>query len=461
MSEHAPNPGAGPQGSQPVFDPEEPNQQRPKLRPVRGFPAKHGEQTLLALADAQQISQRIVFTMPAAQAILPHMTGEKDLDTIVSEVGRGLTREMLEQFVAQLDEACLIEGPKRDALMMRMRAEFDSTEILPPATTAQMADALVEGAAGEEAEVDEEQKRREGPERLATQFDTWIDEALKDVSDPAFDALPRAIVAPHLDYPRGWLNYAHAYGRLRVVEKPDRVVILGTNHFGAATGVCGCDKGFETPLGVSPAATDVKEAVERSLGEAQSQRLYHNRFDHEREHSIELQVAWLQHIFGEYADDQRVPVWAALVHDPARNNGESYDGQGLGLLPFVAALKEALGALPGRTLIVASADLSHVGPQFGDQQTLAGDEEQAAAMRNKVIQHDREMLGLFSMGKGEELVASMAWQQNPTRWCSVGNMVAALQLTDAGPEDVRMLHYAAAMDPQGMGLVSSCAAAIF
>ena len=57
--------------------------------------------------------------------------------------------------------------------------------------------------------------------------------------------------------------------------------------------------------------------------------------------------------------------------------------------------------------------------------------------------------------KAEELVASMAWQQNPTRWCSTGNIVAAMLATR--PTNVTLLNYAAAMDQQGLGMVSSAA----
>lgn len=440
-----------------MFDPGAPNQQRPRLRPIRGFAAKHGEQMLLGLADAQQISERIVFTVPAAQAILPLMTGDNDLDKIVATVGRGLTRVMLEQFIAQLDDAALIEGPKFDALVAKLRREFDSAPHLPPSSTAQFADALVMQELGQEAS--DEDKAKLGPEKLRRQFDDWISQSLTDAQDPSFDELPRAVIAPHLDYPRGWMNYAHVYGRLRVVDRPDRIIVLGTNHFGSATGVCGCDKGFETPLGLCPLDATLVERLRTELGPEQSAQLFEHRFDHEREHSIELQMTWIQHVFGPDESGAHIPVFAALVHDPARANGDSYDSKGLGLLPFVEGLRSAIAATPGRTLIVSSADLSHVGPQFGDQQRLAGEEQEAVAFRNRVVEHDREMLQLVAAGKPEELVASMAWQQNPTRWCSVGNIVATLKLVE--PATVKMLNYTAAMDQQGTAMVSSCAAAIF
>jgi AmmeMemoRadiSam system protein B len=121
---------------------------------------------------------------------------------------------------------------------------------------------------------------------------------------------------------------------------------------------------------------------------------------------------------------------------------------------FVEAMRETIAAQPGRTLVVSSADLSHVGPAFGDQQMLAG-EGPAEQFRNKVFQHDREMLEIYRQGKYEDLIASMSWQQNPTRWCSVGNMTAAMRIVGASGGEI--LNYGAAMDEQGMSLVSTAA----
>lgn len=438
----------------PVFNPEAGHHQRPKLRPVRGFPAKHGEQVLLGLADARQISDQVVFTAPAAQLIIPHLNGKNDLDTIVAAVGRGLTRNDLEMLVAQLDGACLLEGPPFDALLTKMRRQFDSTKNLPPATTANFADALVAQKLG--AETPDAEKAEHGPRMLRETMDEWISQALKDVEAPSLDALPRAIMAPHLDYGRGWMNYAHIYGRLRVVDRPDRILVLGTNHFGQATGVCGCDKGYESPLGVCELDTEFVDRLRAKLGAEDAGKLFENRYDHEREHSIELHIPWIQHVFGADEHGQYPRVFAALVHDPAQNNGDSYDGAGLGILPFIEAMKAAIAESPGHTLVVASVDLSHVGASFGDKISVVGDDEKSTQFRNSVLQTDREMLNLIAQGKAEELVSSMAWQQNPTRWCSVGAIVATMKIVEA--EKFTMLNYTMAGDQQGVAMVSSCAA---
>ncbi len=450
------------QPEQPVFDPNAAHQQTPKIRKVRGvpLPAKdpQGNQAvMLGLTDAQQISPKMVVTHPAFQQVIPMLDGSRTLDDVIEQVGNGLQRPMLENLVAQLDDAGFLFGPVFDQMQTQMHAQFDASDLLPPGATAQFADMLVMQEHGEETT--EEQKIAEGPAKLREVMDKWIDEALKEAEQPAFDELPKAIVAPHIDYARGWMNYANIYGRLRTADRPDRVIVLGTNHFGQSTGVCGCNKGYESPLGVCNIDQGLADKLKAALGEDNASKLFENRYDHENEHSIELHMPWIQHIFGQDDQGNYPKVFAALVHDPVVNAGASYDGNGLDLDPFVEALNKAVSELPGKTLIISSADLSHVGPAFGDNQALAGEDEAAAAFRSKVATHDQEMLKLFTEKKIDDLIGSISWQQNPTRWCSLGNMAAAMRVTN--PEKVELLNYAAAMDPNGTAFVSSAALAMF
>ena len=300
----------------------------------------------------------------------------------------------------------------------------------------------------------DEEKAEQGKEKLAEQMTAMMNQALEKAEDPSFDRLPKAIIAPYVPYQQGFLMYGAVYGRLRVVDKPARIVVLGTNHFGEATGVCGCDKGFRTPLGESQADSEMIAIMREKLGEP----LFEHRYDHEREHSIELQVAWLQHAFGDETGTNP-PVFAALIHDPVVNNGESYDGRGVAFQPFVDALKEAIASLPGPTLIVGSAEFSHVGPAYGDNVQLAGNTPEADANRRKVIEQDQALMKMLTDNKPLDLVSSLAWQQNPTRWSSVG-AIAATMLT-AQPTEVRLLQYGGTMDPQGTAMISAASLAMF
>ncbi|MEM8756584.1 MAG: AmmeMemoRadiSam system protein B [Planctomycetota bacterium] len=444
----------------PPFDPEAAHQQRPRLRPVRGFAAPaqgpDGNQIqVMGLADAKQISPKVVFTQPAMQAVIPHLTGEKGLDEIVTEVGRGLQRPMLEAFVAQLDDAGLIEGPTFDAMWDKMKADFDSAEELPPAQTAAIADMLVEQAVqqAESRSATNEEKAEQGGPKLAQQLETWMDQTLSEAEDPSFESLPRAIVVPSVPYGNGWRAYSVVYGRMRVVDTPKRILILGTNHFGMGTGVVGCDKGFRTPVGRSPLDTEMADALRNSLGD----KLFEHRYDHEREHSIELQCGWLQKVFGG-DDGTSPPIFAALVHDPVVNEGKAYDGEGIGLDEFVEAAKSAIGSLEGPTLVVASAEMSHVGPSYGDQVQLAGDSQEADQNRRKVLEQDHQLLKSLVEGKPQDLIASLAWQQNPTRWSSTGALAAASMIV--GSPEAKLLNIGAVMDAQGSAMITAPAMAM-
>ena len=117
--------------------------------------------------------------------------------------------------------------------------------------------------------------------------------------------------------------------------------------------------------------------------------------------------------------------------------------------PFIEALNEELASVGGRTFFVASSDLSHVGPQFGEPRKI--DQQR----RVDVERHDREMIAKFIEGDSGEFLSAMRWNKNPTRWCSIGNMAALLQL--AQPNSIELIDYRQATDEQHNTLVSSAA----
>ena len=59
------------------------------------------------------------------------------------------------------------------------------------------------------------------------------------------------------------------------------------------------------------------------------------------------------------------------------------------------------------------------------------------------------------MNHSEEFLGAMKWSSNPTRWCSVGNMLTTL--IAAQPESIELIDYRQACDEQGLCLVSSAA----
>lgn len=253
------------------------------------------------------------------------------------------------------------------------------------------------------------------------------------------------LIAPHLDYARGTPCYADAYGVLATMPAPKRVVILGTNHFGRATSSVITRKDFQTALGTTRTDREFIAALEQSC-EAD---LCEHEFDHLREHSVELQVLILQHLLGPN-NFQIVPV---LCQDPCGPTGTGpYDGKGVDLHVFADALGRLIRKDDKPTLIIAGADLSHVGRRFGDARDL--DQSFLA----EIERYDRKALVAVSNNDHKNFLNTLTDARNQTRVCSVGCIYALMTaLPDARAE---LLRYHQAADIKTETCVT-CAAVAF
>ena len=68
------------------------------------------------------------------------------------------------------------------------------------------------------------------------------------------------------------------------------------------------------------------------------------------------------------------------------------------------------------------------------------------------------MLASFLTCDAGAFLSGFAWNKNPTRWCSIGNMMAILELVQ--PNSVELIDYRQAFDERGFGMVSSAAIAL-
>jgi len=389
--------------------------QRPHLRRIQPLGLNKDGQQFVALRDPTMLCEQTVVVPAAAMRIVQYFRGEHTVDQIAQQVGG--SAQQVSALAKRLDEVGLLWGPTSEEMELRLKKKILDRGSFPIKASASMG-------------------KTEAECRQAMQG--WFDET----DDPELGAAPVGIVAPHLDYQRGWPNYAAAYHGWREASAPDRVVILGTNHFGLGDGVVLTECGFESPVGRCPADTAVIKLLVDRFGPP----VVIDQLDHVAEHSIELQLPWLQQCFGN------VPVVAALIPDPLAAMIEDEGTHRIALQPFVEGLRAALDEVGGTTFFIASSDLSHVGPQFGEPRPI--DQQR----RTDVERHDRDMMGKFLTGDAEEFLGAARWNNNPTRWCSLGSMAAILML--AQPKQVELIDYRQAVDEKGMALISSAAMAL-
>ncbi len=140
-------------------------------------------------------------------------------------------------------------------------------------------------------------------------------------------------VVPHAGYIYSGAVAARAYAR---VPPADTFVILGPNHRGRGSGVAVSAAPWETPFGVAEPDLDFIEALPRAIVDADEEA-------HRLEHSLEVQVPFLQHLFGRV----RIVAVAMALQD-AETARE-----------VAAELRAARDATGRRVVVLASSDFTH------------------------------------------------------------------------------------------------------
>jgi MEMO1 family protein len=278
-----------------------------------------------------------------------------------SRGGRLVDSGLLEQLIREFDSVGLLQSAGYEAKRSALLADYARLEVREPshAGTAYPAE----------------------PGRLRS----YLNSILEGGNEPAPGGrhLPAlALVAPHIDLETGKKVYASAY-RALVGSKPRRVILLGTGHT-LEDGVFSLtDKDFVTPLG--RVSTD-RQAVAR-LRSAGDGCLSSSDIPHRREHSIEFELIFLQHVIG--APFSLVPILCGSVSQHLEQAPRP------AAIPGVAGVLSELRRLreedPEGTLFVAGVDLSHIGPKFGHR-------ERAAVLLLDAKAHDRALLRAFAAG---------------------------------------------------------------
>ncbi len=155
-------------------------------------------------------------------------------------------------------------------------------------------------------------------------------------------------VVPHAGYMySGWVA-AKVYSMLGE-KKPVNFIILGTNHYMFGSKYATMKRGlWKTPLGTAT----VHESMASRLLE-KCELLENDVIPHQNEHSIEVQLPFLQYVFGD--DFKFVPISIACdIADNALIDDCIFIGK---------SIANAVKSSKENWLILASSDFSHYVPQ--------------------------------------------------------------------------------------------------
>jgi len=187
------------------------------------------------------------------------------------------------------------------------------------------------------------------------------------------------LVVPHAGYMASGPVAAHAYYSLAKDGKPDVIVIFGPNHTGRGSALSIMNEGvWRTPLGDVKVDTETADQILRA-----SRIVDVDDRAHVYEHSIELQLPFLQYLYG--SEFKFVPV-CFMMQDlmSSREVGKA----------VAEALREK------NALVIASSDMTHYEPQERAEKKDKMAIDAALAMDETQYYHTVEAYGISTCGYG-------------------------------------------------------------
>jgi len=390
----------------------------PKLRNVEAFPVEVEGQTRICLKDPAGFADGPILVPASWAFILSLLDGTNSLLDIQTaytrRFGTLLFREDLEAFLKDLDRKLFLDTSRFEAERKRIAAEFARSSLRKSI----LAEPLLQGS----------------PEECARNLDSLFlaPEGPGKPEDVAPSSSKLAgLIVPHIDLGRGGPLYAWGYRELLRSGPPDVAIILGTAHSGIGQRFALTRKDFETPLGLVRNASRLSERLIKEVGGW----LLDDEFAHRSEHSIELQALWLKHLFPDIA------ILPLLVRSPLEGEVKraSASGEKERANALLDALRRMVSSEDLNPIVIASADLSHIGERFGDNFSVT------PALLGRLKAEDLETISAIEKGDAEGFLASVSGEKEWRRVCGVGPIWGLLRIIErpAG----RLLKYHQAADP--------------
>jgi AmmeMemoRadiSam system protein B len=396
----------------------------PKLRPVDLRPIVYQGQRLLLLRDPLQLSDKTLLVPQVLGPVLALCDGTREDARAVGAAlairyGLPIDTGSIEQLLQALDQALLLDNERHEEARLAALDAFREAPFRDPALAG--------------SSYPEEPDELRG---LLTSYDGGSDQRTDGYRSQGL-----GLVSPHIDYARGGEVYAQVWKQAEEsVRSADLVIIFGTDHFGGDASITLTRQHYATPFGVLPTARDIVDELATAIGE---QPAFDGELRHRGEHSIELAAVWLHHTRQEL-ECEVVPI---LCGSFARfTSGLADAAEDDRINRIVAILREKM--LGRRTIVVAAADLAHVGPAFGGVPVdLAG--------RGNLQESDAELIEKMCAGDAEGFLAAITSVDDRNNVCGVSPIYLALR-TLAGAPGHFVAYDRCPADEHGTSLVSIC-----
>lgn len=396
----------------------------PKLRPHQIGWTQHDGRSMLYLRDRMGLSDRVLLIPPQLAPILSLCDGTRDLGALrtafLLQTGIDLSLDVVEQIVSQLEEALVLESPRAEAARLAVLENYRSAPFRPPAL------------AGKAYPSD--------PDALRLTLDGFVTGNPKTKRSGAVNGAARGVISPHIDFHRGGAVYAGVWQEVKeAVNEAELAIIFGTDHAGGLGKLTFTRQSYCTPFGVLPTDGEVVDRVAEGLG---IEDAFEEELNHQSEHSIELAAVWLHYVLGSSSCNV-VPILCGSFHHFI--SGDADPASDRRIESVLSALRQA--SADRRTIVIAAADLAHVGPAFGDAEPFGQLEKAAVAAADKAI------LESIERGSASDFMRQLRDEGDRRRVCGLPPIYMALRFL--GESQGYAVDYAqCAADADGGSLVS-------
>lgn len=396
----------------------------PKLRQINAFPTRVSGKEMICLQDPFKYIDKVLFVPEPAFFIITLFDGRHSLHDIQAEYmrryGELLYTEHIERMIRELDAVFFLDNENFKNFKRGLEEEFRKTKVR-------------EGHNGGLA-------YNQNPEKLQGEIEGYLNSS-KDFPDTEFSKKEniKGIMAPHIDFKRGGLCYGAVYREIRNLDAK-LILIFGTAHLPTKNLFTLTRKPFKTSLGIMETDTDFIDELEENY----SRNLYEDELVHKTEHSIEFQVVFLKHLFNQDKDVKIVPILCgSFFRDGLR------DGNPLSLpelSDFILTFKKTLSKRREKILMIAAADLAHIGPQFGDSEPVN------PLILQELEREDLRMLSLLEEMKLKEFSKDIHRDNDRRHICGYACTYTMLSVMEA--KEGRLIKYEQTTDPHTRSTVS-------
>jgi AmmeMemoRadiSam system protein B len=395
--------------------------QLPKLRPIDPRPITHGGQPSILLRDPLQLTDKGVVIPQQLAPFLALCDGTRDIGGLQASLairyGLNVGLDVVTQFVSALDKALLLDNERFAHAQEQVLSEY------------RQAPSRVPASAGRSYPANADELRRA--------LNGYLEAVEVDLSDHT-DI--HGLVSPHIDYERGGPVYAAVWKHAaEAVKAADLVVVLGPDHYGDNL-VTLTHQHYSTPFGVLPTAKEIVDALAEAIGPDEA---FADEIFHRNEHSIELAAVWLHHV-REGQPCEVVPILCGSFSHFVRGEGKPTHDPTIQAL--TATLRQSIAGR--RTLVVAAADLAHVGPAFGGT-------PQGLMERAYLQAADEALIEQMCAGNAEGFFEAIKRQGDRYNICGLPPIYLALRVlgTTMGQ---KVAYDRCPADENGTSLVSIC-----